>query len=255
MLHIEWGAGTGGGGTGGGGTGGGGTGVPVMSPSTLDIGRSVFQGALVQAFPFDMMNSGQAALNYTVAVTYNSGSGWLTLSPAAATGSVAPGEKQAFTVDFNTAGLTPGTYEAMIRFTDANASNSPQDIRVSLSILTQAANTCNEAPLYTKSVSSPAVMVLLDCSGSMVWGVDLCRSEGHLRPHARSQGGGPGAGQPGCLAARLRLGVFHRTRIRRRPALCALLRRQQRLGPFAARGIHGQRQIRPGGGAGRPGRR
>ncbi len=170
VLHIEWGAGTGGGGGGG---GGGGTMVPVMSPSTTDIGRSVFQGALVQAFPFDMMNSGQATLNYTIAVTYNSGSDWLTLSPAAATGSVAPGAKQTFTADFNTAGLIPGTYEATIRFTDANASNSPQDIRVSLSVLAQAANTCNEAPLYTKSVSSPAVMVLLDCSGSMAWGVDL----------------------------------------------------------------------------------
>jgi Tfp pilus tip-associated adhesin PilY1 len=172
VLHIEWGAGTGGG-TGGGDTGGGGTGVAVMSPSTTDIGRSVFQGALVQAFPFDMINSGQATLNYTRTVTYNSGSGWMSLSPAAATGSVAPGEKQTFTVDFNTAGLTPGTYEAKITFTDPAASNSPQEIRVSLSILAQAANTCNEAPLYTKSVSSPAVMVLLDNSGSMGWGVDL----------------------------------------------------------------------------------
>ena len=163
LLHIEYGQSP----------AGVGTDPPVITLSATELGRSAFEGAAAELQRFFVMNSGATALNYTAAVTYNKGSNWLALTPAAGSVSLGPGEEQSYTISFNTTGLTAGTYDAVIRFTDAAASNSPQELRVSLTIIPQGKIQCGDIPLYTQNVASPAVMILLDLSGSMLWEIDL----------------------------------------------------------------------------------
>jgi len=69
--------------------------------------------------------------------------------------------------------LKAGTYDAVIKFTAAAASNSPQELRVSLTIIPQGKIQCGDIPLYTQNIASPAVMILLDLSGSMLWDIDI----------------------------------------------------------------------------------
>jgi hypothetical protein len=163
LLHIEYGQSP----------AGVGTDPPVITLSATELGRSAFEGATADPQRFFVMNSGATALNYTAAVVYNKGTGWLALTPAAGSVSLGPGEEQNYTIGFNTTGLKAGTYDAVIRFTDAAASNSPQELRVSLTIIPQGKIQCGDIPLYTQNIASPAVMILLDLSGSMLWEIDI----------------------------------------------------------------------------------
>ena len=163
LLHIEYGQSP----------AGAGTDPPVISLSNTELGRSTFEGSSATSQHFSLMNSGATALNYATTVTYNKGSGWLSLSPSAVSGTLGGGEEQNFTVGFNTTGLIAGTYDAIIKFTDANAANSPQEVKVSLAIMPQGSIQCGDIPLYTQNIASPAVMILLDLSGSMTWEIDL----------------------------------------------------------------------------------
>jgi hypothetical protein len=126
------------------------------------IGQTCTQGLTAESKTFKLTNSGAGTLNYTVATTYTNGSGWLSLSPFAASGTLGAGAERNFTIGFNSASLAPGLYQAAIKFTDPNASNSPQTIQVSLNVT--AANTmqCDSLPMYTQNISNPAVLILLE---------------------------------------------------------------------------------------------
>ena len=163
LLHIEYGQSP----------AGVGTDPPVITLSATELGRSAFEGAAAEVQRFFVMNSGATDLNYTAAVTYNKGSNWLALTPAAGSVSLGPGTEQNYTISFDTTGLKAGTYDAVIKFTDAAASNSPQELRVSLTIIPQGKIQCGDIPLYTQNIASPAVMILLDLSGSMLWEIDI----------------------------------------------------------------------------------
>ncbi len=165
LLHIEYGQAP----------AGAGTDPPVISLSNTELGRSAFEGSTAASQHFSLMNSGATALNYTTTVTYNKGSGWLSLTPSTTSGTIGAGEEQNFSVSFNTTGLIAGTYDAIVKFTDANAANSPQEVKVSLAIMPQGAIQCGDIPLYTQNIASPAVMILLDLSGSMLWEIDLVK--------------------------------------------------------------------------------
>jgi hypothetical protein len=154
VLHVEWGA--------------GGAGVPVMSPSATNIGQMVSEGSSAADKSFDMMNSGQGTLNYTLSASYlSAATGWFSITPANASGTIAAGGKQTFTIAYNPIGLAPGNHEAKLRFSAPNAANSPQDVLVSLSVIEPGIATCADAPLYTRNVSNPAVLIQMDVSGSM----------------------------------------------------------------------------------------
>ncbi|TFG42253.1 MAG: hypothetical protein E4H48_04905, partial [Syntrophobacterales bacterium] len=163
LLHIEYGQSP----------VGASTDPPVISLSNTELGRSTFEGSTAASQHFSLMNSGATALNYTRTITYNKGSNWITLGPSDESGSLGPGEEQNFSVNFDTTGLIAGTYDAIIKFTDANAANSPQEVKVSLAVMPQGSIQCGDIPLYTQNIASPAVMILLDLSGSMTWEIDL----------------------------------------------------------------------------------
>jgi len=153
---------------------GGGYSYPAaMQVTTSELGRSCFEGSTADSIGFALMNNGGSTLNYTMTLTSAQGTSWLTLYPGGASGTVGPGEEQNFSVSFNTATLKTGTYEAFITFRDANATPTEVSVRVSLHVIKEGSIRCGDIPLYTQNITSPAVMVFLDLSGSMLWEVDL----------------------------------------------------------------------------------
>jgi hypothetical protein len=155
--------------------GGGYSSPAVMLVSNSELGRSCFEGGTAEGQTFSLINSGGSAMNYTRTVTSTKGTAWLSVFPTVASGTLGPGEEQNFTVNFNTTGLASGTYEAFITFTDPLAVPTEKVVRVSLSVMKEGTISCGDIPLYTQNISSPAVMILLDLSGSMTWEVDLVK--------------------------------------------------------------------------------
>jgi hypothetical protein len=153
--------------------GGGYSSPAVMLVSTSELGRSCFEGSTAEGHTFALINSGGSAMNYTRTVTSTKGTAWLSVFPTAESGTLGAGEEQNFTVNFNTTDLPAGTYEAFITFSDPNATPTEQVVRVSLSVMKEGTISCGDIPLYTQNIASPAVMILLDLSGSMTWEVDL----------------------------------------------------------------------------------
>ncbi len=153
---------------------GGGYSYPAaMQVTTSELGRTCFEGSTADSTSFALMNNGGSTLNYTMTLTSPKGTSYISLYPSAASGTVGPGEDQNFSVSFNTTNLQAGTYEAYITFSDPNAKPTEVSVRVSLHVIKEGSIRCGEIPLYTQSISSPAVMLFLDLSGSMLWEVDL----------------------------------------------------------------------------------
>jgi hypothetical protein len=81
-------------------------------------------------------------------------------------------------VTFATAGLSAGTYETTITIADPNALNTPVEIQVSVTITELPEDlTCGNLPLYTQNLVSPAILILLDISGSMDDMMDISPQE------------------------------------------------------------------------------
>lgn len=155
--------------------GGGYSSPAVMLVSNSELGRSCFEGSTAEGHTFSLINSGGSTMSYTRTITSTKGTAWLSMFPAAESGTLGAGEEQNFTVNFNTTDLPAGTYEAFITFSDPSATPTEQVVRVSLSVMKEGTISCGDIPLYTQNISSPAVMILLDLSGSMTWEVDLVK--------------------------------------------------------------------------------
>ena len=96
------------------------------NPSSLSA--STVAGSNAPAQAFNMWNSGGGTLSYSVSVDQ----GWLSCSPASGTST---GEQDVITVNYSTATLFPGIYTATITVSDPGASNSPQTMPVSLTVV------------------------------------------------------------------------------------------------------------------------
>lgn len=149
------------------------SGSPVMAipPEYSSVSRSVAQGETALPRVIELLNTGSATLTYNAAITYLTGSGWLSLSPGGPSGSIAPGASQAFSINFNSIGLAAGSYQARITF---NATNVPtptpasQMVTVNLTVDPPApVQACDDVPIYLRQTASPAVLILLDLSQSM----------------------------------------------------------------------------------------
>jgi hypothetical protein len=162
--------------------------APYITIDKENLGASVYEGQSAGDVSFSVTNSGGAALNYTVTVTYNVGTNWLTLSPATGA-SLNPGASQSYTVSFNSAGMALGTYEAVITVADPNAPNNPQQIMVGLTVLTPPAPevaSCGHVPVYMDITTAPAVLVLLDISSSMGSKMDVASMDYPQTPDLKS---------------------------------------------------------------------
>ncbi len=101
-----------------------------LSPTSLSYSMAPTDSPLGQNVT--VTNSGLGTLNWTAAV--QGSVSWLTLTNASGTSG------QAFTATVNPSGMTLGTYTATIQVSASGASNSPQNVSVSLLVRQQDAN-------------------------------------------------------------------------------------------------------------------
>jgi|GEM_PF-1973088 len=165
--------------------------APYITLDKETLGTSCYEGENANSVNFKMTNSGAATSNYTVSVSYSVGSGWLSLSPSAGSNSLNAGEFEDYSIIFNSASLTPGVYDATITITDPNAPNSPVGIIVSLTVFTLpqediVSATCGHVPVYVDNMVSPAILVLLDVSGSMDTMVDVTEGDPPQTPDIKT---------------------------------------------------------------------
>ncbi len=121
---------------------------------------------------FEISNTGRGDMIYTI----TDDADWLTIPSGITNGTLSDngeGSSQKITLNFNSDSLGVGTYEAHITITgkdgdNNDANNSPVTVTVSLTIETlPLSRICGDVPVYTENLVSPAIMILLDSSGSM----------------------------------------------------------------------------------------
>ena len=105
----------------------GGTTTPTISLNKTTMSATAAQGTSPANDTFTVANGGQGTIDYTITDDVN----WLTVSP---TSGSTTGEANTITVTYNTDLLAVATYVATITVADANATNNPQTIAVSLTI-------------------------------------------------------------------------------------------------------------------------
>ncbi len=100
---------------------------PTIQLSVNSITANCNEGENAPPTTFTVRNSGSGTLNYTI----SDNADWISCSP---TNGTSTGETDTITINFNTSGLNPGSYNATITVSDANATNNPQTISVSLNV-------------------------------------------------------------------------------------------------------------------------
>lgn len=138
---------------------------PFISLNKTEIGALTYEGIDANPDTFTIKNIGASGtvLDYSISASTT----WLSLSPQS--GNLNRGQSRVIDLTYNNASLAPGTYNATITITSGTATNSPVQITVSLIVqdLSVPGWTCGDVPVYIEDVVSPAVLVLLDISGSM----------------------------------------------------------------------------------------
>ncbi len=100
---------------------------PTITRSPATLTPSCLQGSNATSQTFTVQNTGGSTLNYTITDDQS----WLSVTPASGSST---GEVDTLTVDYATSGLSAGTYNATITISDANATNNPQTIAVTLTV-------------------------------------------------------------------------------------------------------------------------
>ena len=114
---------------------------------------------------FNLTNAGLS--NDTGTGTVTSSVSWMSVSDTVSALQV--GQSQTLTIDFDTSSLDVGTHTGILTITSSGSRviNSPLKLMVTLTI--KGSTNCGDVPLYAEEIISPAIMVLLDHSGSMGW--------------------------------------------------------------------------------------
>ncbi len=100
---------------------------PTINRSPAALNPAITEGENHPDQSFTVSNSGAGTLSYTITDNV----GWLSVNPAAGDSTGSPNNH---TVDYTTASLNPGNYNATITITAAGASNTPQTIAVNLTV-------------------------------------------------------------------------------------------------------------------------
>lgn len=117
----------------------------TRSPSTLTPSCAAGTDATSQSFT--IQNTGGSTLSYTISDDQT----WLSETPTSGTST---GEVDTITVDYATSGLSAGTYNATITISDANATNNPQTIAVTLTVKATVAEDFSTVPTWTSSFNA-----------------------------------------------------------------------------------------------------
>jgi outer membrane protein assembly factor BamB len=104
---------------------------PAISRNPTSLSNSCQIGQNAASQSFEVWNSGEGTLNYSI----SDDSTWLSCTPTSGTST---GEYDTITVDYSTSGLMSGTHSAAITISASGASNSPVTIPVTLIVNNQA---------------------------------------------------------------------------------------------------------------------
>jgi PilY1 beta-propeller domain len=139
-----------------------------ISVDRTNIGAICREGSKAVEDSILITNTGDQALTYSMAVEIPDNGSWLTVSGTGSSALLNPGVAVEHTITYTDPTLDPGNYNAVITITGINTPNSPREIDVTLTVLPlpEAAN-CGSVPVYTRDLTSPAILVLLDVSSSM----------------------------------------------------------------------------------------
>lgn len=103
--------------------------APVIQRSPAGFTRSVYEGDNLPDDSFSVQNVGPGTLSYSITDDVN----WLSVDPPTGTST---GEVDTITVIYDTGDLAlGGPYQGIVTISDPNASNSPQTIAVSVTVL------------------------------------------------------------------------------------------------------------------------
>ncbi|NLE59220.1 MAG: hypothetical protein GX616_12725 [Planctomycetes bacterium] len=100
---------------------------PTITRSPATLTPSCSQGSNASSQTFTVQNTGGSTLSYSITDNQT----WLSVTPTSGTST---GEVDTITVNYTTSGLAAGTYYATITISDANATNNPQTIAVTLTV-------------------------------------------------------------------------------------------------------------------------
>lgn len=129
---------------------------PVLGLSLAAINESSFSGSPGPQVALEIINSGGGTLNYSLSKTQS----WLSLTPASGT---VLAETDTVYVDLNSSALIPGVYNDTITVTSAEASNSPIDIPVELTVadgpVVELSPTNLALAAYTGEVDNAAIVI------------------------------------------------------------------------------------------------
>ncbi|MGA1796336.1 MAG: PilC/PilY family type IV pilus protein [bacterium] len=138
------------------------TSFPFIVADKASLGAVCYEGNDAAGDGFTITNSGSAAMDFTI----TDDADWVSVSPAS--GTLTTGGSSPVVVSYHTESLDAGTYEATIIISDPDAPNSPLEIDLSVTIQPIPESVaCGHVPVYTENLVNPAIMILLDLSGSM----------------------------------------------------------------------------------------
>ncbi len=120
--------------------------------SPVSLSQTITTGTDASSQIFKVWNSGNGTLSYSISDNRN----WLNCSPSSGNST---GEQDQVTVNYNTANLSEGNYNATITISSANAGNSPQYLNLTL-IVKSDNNLSNECFYLAKYYDSAIESVL-----------------------------------------------------------------------------------------------
>jgi hypothetical protein len=125
--------------------------APTISAGAASLTFSVTESLDPANQTVVITNTGDGSLTFTPNVTTGSGGAWLSVSPSGAT-TIAAGGNATLTVSVASTSLAAGPYTGNIEIADANATNTPQNVAVSLTV--------NAAPVISRSPATLTYSVL-----------------------------------------------------------------------------------------------
>jgi len=158
-------------------SGGGPTPTISLNPSSLS--PSTDEGSSPAADSFTVQNSGTGTLYYSI----SDDASWLSVSP---TSGSSTGEADTITVNYSTASLSAGTYNATITVSDPNATNNPQTVAVELTV-----NSVGGSGIQENFNSMPSWNSEFDAGwgGSANWSITSSGQSGSALQIDRTNGG------------------------------------------------------------------
>jgi hypothetical protein len=149
--------------------------VPYISVDSTSFGDSFYVGGNADPDTLTITNTGTVSMTYSI----TDNAAWLLLVPSTG-GTLAPGASDTIAINYTASGLAVGTHEATITIADTGglATNSPKEVGVSLTVLPLPTGaSCGNVPVYTENLVSPAILLLLDISGSMTSMMNVSSAE------------------------------------------------------------------------------